>query len=280
MQQPRDDANFQALTQLLRGSRRLVVLSGAGCSTESGIPDYRDLSGAWKRKPPMTYQEFTASAAARQRYWARGSIGWRMFASVQPGSAHQVLARLEQAGRIEWLITQNVDGLHQRAGSRRVIDLHGRIDSVQCLHCRGSFARAQIQAQLDQLNPQFMQRTAAMAPDGDAQLEQDSSEQFLLVHCARCGGTLKPAVVFFGEPVPASTVARAYAAVHSADALLVVGSSLMVYSGYRFVRTACERGLPVGIVNLGTTRADALVPVKVQGLCGQVLERLETSLCR
>src|SRR5476649_682958 len=114
MQQPRDDANFQALTQLLRGSRRLVVLSGAGCSTESGIPDYRDLSGAWKRKPPMTYQEFTASAAARQRYWARGSIGWRMFASVQPGSAHQVLARLEQAGRIEWLITQNVDGLHQR----------------------------------------------------------------------------------------------------------------------------------------------------------------------
>ena len=269
---------LEALARLLRHSRHLVVLSGAGCSTESGIPDYRDLKGAWKREPPMAYQEFIGSFAARQRYWARGSIGWRRFRAVLPGRPHHVLARLEHAGRVRSIITQNVDGLHQRAGSREVIDLHGRIDAVQCLQCRGSFPRPQVQSRLDQLNPQWARLDAVMAPDGDALLAQETCDQFQLVDCEHCGGALKPAVVFFGEAVPAATVERAYAAMKAADALLVVGSSLMVYSGYRFVRYACERGIPVGIVNLGTTRADALVPLKVEGQCGEVLEQLESSL--
>jgi NAD-dependent SIR2 family protein deacetylase len=269
---------LEALAELLQRSRHLVVLTGAGCSTESGIPDYRDGQGAWKRKPPMSYQEFIGSLAARQRYWARGSIGWRQFRAVLPGKSHHALARLEHAGRIECVITQNVDGLHQRAGSREVIDLHGRIDAVQCLHCRGSFPRAQIQARLDQLNPQWARLDAVMAPDGDAVLEQIRCEEFQLVDCEQCRGPLKPAVVFFGEPVPASTVAQAYAAVAGADTLLVVGSSLMVYSGYRFVRAACERGLPVALVNLGTTRADAQVLLKVEAKCGDVLEQLEASM--
>jgi len=273
-----ESARQEALADLLAASRRLVVLTGAGCSTESGIPDYRDAQGAWKRAPPMMYQEFIGSVAARQRYWARACIGWRRFRSVEPGRAHHALAQLERAGRIQHLITQNVDGLHQRAGSRRVIDLHGRIDAVECLQCRGRFARTQIQARLDELNPHRRMLEAAMAPDGDALLDERACRQFQLVDCDRCGGSLKPAVVFFGEAVPPDTVAQAYAALATADALLVVGSSLMVYSGYRFVRAACERGLPVALVNLGATRADAQVSLKIEAPCGQALERLAETL--
>ena len=273
-----ESARQEALADLLAASRRLVVLTGAGCSTESGIPDYRDAQGAWKRAPPMMYQEFIGSVAARQRYWARACIGWRRFRSVEPGRAHHALAQLERAGHIQHLITQNVDGLHQRAGSRRVIDLHGRIDAVECLQCRGRFARTQIQARLDELNPHWRMLEAAMAPDGDALLDERACRQFQLVDCDRCGGSLKPAVVFFGEAVPPDTVAQAYAALATADALLVVGSSLMVYSGYRFVRAACERGLPVALVNLGATRADAQVSLKIEAPCGQALERLAETL--
>jgi NAD-dependent SIR2 family protein deacetylase len=269
---------IEALAELLERSRRLVVLTGAGCSTESGLPDYRDRDGAWKRAPPMSYQEFIGSLSARRRYWARGSIGWRKFHRVLPGPAHQALARLEQAGRIDCLITQNVDGLHQRAGSSKVIDLHGRIDAVQCLDCRVSFTRAEVQARLDRLNPDWARLDAAMGPDGDALIEQMSHDEFQLVDCELCRGPLKPAVVFFGEAVPAGTVAQAYAAIARADALLVVGTSLMVYSGYRFVRAACERGLPVALVNLGATRADAQVSLKIEGGCGEVLERLAARL--
>ena len=268
----------EALAGLLAGRRRLVVLTGAGCSTESGIPDYRDLSGAWKRKPPMMFQEFIASSSARQRYWARACIGWRQFNGVAPGRAHHALARLERAGRVDCVITQNVDGLHQRAGSQSVIDLHGRIDGVQCLGCRAVFPRADIQARLDALNPRWAEVHAAMGPDGDALLEDDAWRQFRLVDCERCQGALKPAVVFFGEAVPPGAVAAAYAALADADALLVAGSSLMVYSGYRFVRAACERGLPVAVVNLGTTRADAQVSLKVEARCGEALERLAETL--
>jgi NAD-dependent SIR2 family protein deacetylase len=268
----------EALARLLAGSRRLVVLTGAGCSTESGIPDYRDVSGAWKRKPPMMFQEFIASSSARQRYWARACIGWRQFHGVSPGRSHHALARLEQAGRVDCVITQNVDGLHQRAGSRRVIDLHGRIDGVECLRCRAAFTRAEIQARLDALNPRWAEVHAAMGPDGDALLDEDAWQQFRLVDCENCQGALKPAVVFFGEAVPPGTVSAAYAALADADALLVAGSSLMVYSGYRFVRAACERGLPVAVVNLGTTRADAQVSLKVEASCGETLERLAETL--
>ncbi len=271
-------ASLETLVALVRRSRRLLVLSGAGCSTESGIPDYRDHEGAWKRVQPMTYQEFTGSHAARQRYWARALIGWRQFRGVLPNRAHYALARLEQLGRIHCLITQNVDGLHQHAGSVRVIDLHGRIDTVECLACARAWPREAIQARLEQLNPQWRELEARMAPDGDALLEDVDFGGFELAACENCAGALKPAVVFFGEAVPRERVARAEAAVQAADALLVVGSSLMVYSGYRFVRAAHERGLPLASVNLGRTRADALFSLKIEQPCGTVLEQLEASI--
>lgn len=267
-----------ALRALLERAARPVALTGAGCSTESGIPDYRDAQGAWKRSPPMQYQQFTASAAARQRYWARALIGWRALRAIAPNAAHHVLARLERVGRLETLITQNVDGLHQRAGSSNVIDLHGRIDEVACLQCARHFPRARVQQQLEQLNPQWCARAAQLAPDGDAALAEADFSDFTLVNCEHCGGTLKPAVVFFGESVPEERVRRAYRAVQSADALLVVGSSLMVYSGYRFVRLAHERGTPVAIINLGRTRADAEASIKIEAPCSAVLEQLERCL--
>src|ERR1700690_3622884 len=268
------------LVRLIRRTRRLVVLTGAGCSTDSGIPDYRDAQGAWKRSPPMPYQQFIASVAARQRYWARALIGWRALRDVAPNAAHGALARLERAGRIDTLITQNVDGLHQRAGSRNVIDLHGRIDTVECLQCARRWPRERVQEQLEQLNPQWSARSADRAPDGDALLTETDYSGFRLVDCEHCEGTLKPAVVFFGESVPEQRVQLAYAAVEAADALLVVGSSLMVFSGYRFVRAARERTIPVAIVNLGRTRADADASLKIDGPCAAVLGQLELQLAR
>ncbi|MGA8707954.1 MAG: NAD-dependent protein deacetylase [Steroidobacteraceae bacterium] len=271
-------STFEQLSALAaRG--RLLVLTGAGCSTESGIPDYRDERGAWKRPQPMSYQEFSASVAARRRYWARSSVGWRRMREVLPGRAHRALARLEAAGYIDCLITQNVDGLHQRAGSRRVIDLHGRLDAVRCLRCHASFARDRVQARLDALNPDWVHCQAGSAPDGDADIDVSRYDDFQLVDCDHCGGPLKPAVVFFGEVVPEDTVARAYRALACADSLLVAGSSLMVYSGYRFVRAACERGLPVALVNRGATRADAQASLKIEASCGEVLEDLAMRVC-
>jgi NAD-dependent SIR2 family protein deacetylase len=272
------EPGFGALLRLLERAARLLVLSGAGCSTESGIPDYRDAQGAWKRAPPMHYQQFIGSAAARQRYWARALIGWRTFRDVAPNAAHQALARLEQAGRLDTLITQNVDGLHQRAGSSNVIDLHGRIDAVQCLRCARHWPREHVQRRLEELNPHWAARAAHLAPDGDALLAETDFSSFQLMDCERCEGTLKPAVVFFGESVPEERVRRAYAAVSGADALLIVGSSLMLYSGYRFVRRALEQGTPVAIINLGRTRADAEAAIKIEAPCAAVLEGLERRL--
>jgi NAD-dependent SIR2 family protein deacetylase len=267
-----------ALLELLGRSRRLVVLTGAGCSTDSGIPDYRDSQGAWKRAPPMHYQQFMSGAAARQRYWARALIGWRAFRDVAPNAAHRALARLEHAGRLDTLITQNVDGLHQRAGSSNVIDLHGRIDSVECLQCARRWPRERVQERLEQSNPHWSARVAEMAPDADAVLTEIDFSSFRLVDCEHCAGTLKPAVVFFGESVPEPRVRHAYAAVQGADALLVVGSSLMVYSGYRFVQAAGERGIPVAILNVGRTRADAAAAIKVEAPCAAVLQRIAQQL--
>lgn len=269
--------NINSLVDLLCRSRRLVVLTGAGCSTESGIPDYRDHLGQWKRAPPMQYQEFIGSHAARQRYWARAFVGWRQFRAVVPNQAHQVLARLERAGRIQCLITQNVDGLHQRAGSANVIDLHGRIDAVECLSCRRASAREAVQIELARLNPEWTHLAAPLAPDGDALLDKDF-KSFKLVNCSHCEGPLKPEVVFFGESVPTETVGRAYAAVNAADALLVVGSSLMVLSGYRFVRAARKHGMPVAMINLGRSRADTEIDIKIEASCGQTLTAIEHRL--
>jgi len=255
-------------------SRRCVVLTGAGVSTESGIPDYRDRNGAWKRTPPMSYQEFIGTHAARQRYWARALIGWRQFSGVQPNRAHQALARFEQAGVVRAVITQNVDGLHQRAGSRNVIDLHGRIDLVECLGCKRGASREQIQEQLAKLNPDWTTLQAEMAPDGDALLEHAEFASFILPDCEQCAGPLKPAVVFFGENVPQHVVANAYEAVRNADLLLVAGSSLMVMSGHRFVREARALGIPVAVINIGRTRADNELNLKIEISCGEALARL------
>ena len=259
-----------ALEDFVAGHQRLFVLTGAGCSTNSGIPDYRDSDGNWKRTRPVTIQAFLGEATTRQRYWARSMVGWRRFGRAMPNGAHRALANLEQQGRCELLLTQNVDRLHQAAGSRRVNDLHGRLDVVRCLGCGATMPRERFQGELARLNPAWLALDATDAPDGDADLEQDFSS-FVVPACEVCGGVLKPDVVFFGENVPRDTVASAQSHLEQADALLVVGSSLMVYSGFRFVRMAEQRGLPIAAVNLGRTRADELLTLKVEDQCEAAL---------
>ena len=260
----------RALHDFIADRRQLFVLTGAGISTESGIPDYRDATGAWKRPPPISYQAFVGDATARQRYWARSMVGWRRFGSARPSRSHYALAALEAQGRISLLLTQNVDGLHQQAGQREVIDLHGRLDRVRCLGCDALTERAALQSELVARNPAWADAQAAEAPDGDADLEAADFSAFQVPACLHCGGVLKPDVVFFGENVPAARVARANALLAQSEAMLVLGSSLMVFSGYRFVLAAARRGLPVAAVNLGHTRADALLTLKIERGCGEV----------
>jgi len=268
---------LRALADLLAKSKRLFVLTGAGCSTASGIPTYRDEAGRWKRRQPITYAAFTGSALTRRRYWARSLVGYRRMATAQPNAGHAALAQLEALGRIGLLVTQNVDGLHQRAGSHNVLDLHGRVDGVICLGCRARTSRAALQASLIEANPAWADLEAATAPDGDADLERDTTS-FEVPGCRDCAGLLKPDLVFFGESVPKDRVERAYAAVASCDALLVVGSSLQVFSGWRFVRAAGERGTPVALLNLGRSRADDLASIRVRAASDEVLPGLVASL--
>ena len=257
---------------------RLLVLTGAGCSTEAGIPDYRDAAGAWKRSEPMRYQVFVADALARKRYWARSMVGWRTMAGARPTTAHRSLVQLQAAGRIELLVTQNVDGLHHAAGSTDVVDLHGRIDTVCCLDCGARSPRVALQRELTRRNPAWVGLHALSAPDGDADLEAQDFAQFDVPACDSCGGMLKPDVVFFGESVPRSRVDVVRAALARSDALLVAGSSLMVYSGYRFVEDAVAAGTPVVAVNLGHTRADAVLTLKVEHDVGAVLQALAAAV--
>ena len=266
------------LEDFARRHPRLFVITGAGCSTESGIPDYRDSNGDWKRPSPVTYQAFIGEEATRRRYWARSLIGWRTIGQAHPGAAHAALARLEAQGRIGLLLTQNVDGLHQAAGSRRVVDLHGRIDTVRCMACGHRMPRAALQAQLLALNPDWSALEATVAPDGDADLERHDFSDFQVPPCPVCGGLLKPDVVFFGESVPPERVAAAREALAAADGVLVAGSSLMVYSGFRFVQAAASAGLPVAAVNLGRTRADALFTLKIAQPVGATLSALADRL--
>lgn len=252
--------------------RPLVVLTGAGLSTDSGIPDYRGPGSP--ARTPMTYQEFVAGPAARQRYWARSHLGWGRMRVAAPNPGHHALTRLDP----ELLITQNVDGLHERAGSRRLVALHGRIAEVVCLDCRTTSSRAGLHERLAELNPGFAERYAEVAsrPDGDVEL--DDTDGFVVPGCAACGGVLKPHVVFFGENVPAERVARCYAAVDAlADtggALLVAGSSLAVMSGLRFVKRAARHGVPVVIVTRGWTRGDELATHKLHAGCSGFLAAL------
>lgn len=273
-------ATLADLAAFVAAHPRLVVLTGAGCSTESGIPDYRDEAGQWKRPAPMRYQLFVADALARQRYWARSMIGWPRMAAARPGAAHSALARLEAAGHVALLVTQNVDGLHHAAGSARVVDLHGRIDAVRCLACGARLARAAMQQALAQANPGWLHLTAHAAPDGDACLDGLDFSSFKVPACPACAGVLKPDVVFFGEGVPRERVDAALQALARADALLVAGSSLMVYSGYRFVRAAVDAGQPVVAVNLGRTRADEELTLKVEQSVGAALGGLADRLAR
>ena len=266
--------DLQALQDFVESHHRLFVLTGAGCSTGSGIPDYRDANGQWKRLQPMTYQAFMAEEATRRRYWARSFIGWRRFEAASPNGAHRALARLETLGKCKLLLTQNVDGLHQAAGSAAVIDLHGRLDQLRCMHCDRRFPRGEFQAELVSLNPGWKAVTAAQAPDGDADLDGVDFSAFAVPACARCGGILKPDVVFFGESVPRERVQTALAHLETADAVLVVGSSLMVYSGFRFVDTAARAGKPIAAVNIGRTRADDLLTLKIEAECEAALRFL------
>lgn len=264
-------ANAESLGAFLKDRESVAVVSGAGVSTASGIPDYRDRNGDWKHTQPMQFGEFVGSADARRRYWARSYIGWQRFSRAEPNTAHRVLASLESAGKVDTLITQNVDRLHQAAGSRRVIDLHGDLSNVRCLGCNAVAARADYQHELRKANPEWHADVHRYKPDGDAELAVNSYEDFVVPGCGTCGGVIKSDVVMFGESVPKQRVIDAMQAVERADALLVVGSSLMVYSGFRFARIASENGKPIAIVNQGRTRADGLADLKIEEDCSAAL---------
>jgi len=267
------------LRQFIERHPRLAVLTGAGVSTRSGIPDYRDEQGEWKRARPVEFRPFMTRLEVRRRYWARSTVGWPIIAQALPNAAHRALAHLEKLGVVELLITQNVDGLHQAAGSREVIDLHGRLDRVRCMQCAYSSPRAELQRQLLAANPSWAGIEGRVAPDGDVDIEREFS-QFVVPDCPECGGILKPDVVFFGEPVPRERVARAFEGVARADALLVVGTSLMVYSGFRFAEAAAAAGKPIAAVNLGRTRADHLFALKVAAPTEEVLSEVSQAFQR
>lgn len=262
----------------LVGAGDVLVLSGAGLSTESGIPDYRGPSGAARPATPMTYQVFTGSADARRRYWARSHLGWRVIARAEPNDGHRAVTGLQRAGLLTGVVTQNVDGLHSSAGSSDVVELHGNLDRVVCLDCGQVSARAELDARLRAVNRAWRARVLVVNPDGDVTLGESDLASFRTVGCADCGGVLKPDVVFFGESVPADRVARCFELVERSKALLVLGSSLTVMSGYRFVLRAARLGIPVGIVNSGPTRGDEKAAVRVDAPLGQVLPALVNRL--
>jgi NAD-dependent SIR2 family protein deacetylase len=266
------------LVALLQG-RRVAVLTGAGMSTDSGIPDYRGPDSPPSN--PMTIRQFTSDAAFRQRYWARNHVGWRHMDDTLPNAGHRALAALEHAGVVSGVITQNVDLLHTKAGSRKVVNLHGTYGQVICLDCGHTMTRAALAELLEAANPGFVERAEAVggiavAPDADAVVGDTSS--FRILDCLACEGMLKPDIVYFGESVPKDRVEQAYSLVDEADALLVAGSSLTVYSGYRFVRHAAARALPIAIINRGGTRGDDLAMVKIDNGCSEMLALLADEL--
>jgi NAD-dependent SIR2 family protein deacetylase len=259
--------------------RRVAVLTGAGISTDSGIPDYRGPDSPPSN--PMTIHQFTSDPVFRQRYWARNHVGWRHMAETMPNAGHRALAALERAGVVTGLITQNVDLLHTKAGSRAVINLHGTYAQVVCLDCGHTISRAALAELLEAANPGFIERAEAVggiavAPDADAVVGDTSA--FRIVDCPACGGMLKPDIVYFGESVSKDVVGHAYSVVDAAHALLVAGSSLTVFSGLRFVRHAAARGIPIAIINRGPTRGDALATVKVDAGCSELLALLADEL--
>lgn len=253
---------------------KLLVLTGAGVSLDSGIPTYRDENGVWLRGAPLQHYDFIQKEAVRKRYWARSFVGWPTISKAQPNAAHQALAKLEQFGVVDQLVTQNVDNLHQAAGHQQVIDLHGNLQRVVCLQCGAKITRAEQQERLAELNPLLPSLQAETRPDGDAALADDYFEQLDLPTCLVCSGVLMPDVVFFGGTLPVPRVEQSLAALQQADALLVVGSSLKVYSGYRFCVRAKDWGKPIILLNPGNTRADDLAQLHIRAACGEVLTEL------
>jgi len=262
----------------LFSGRRVAVLTGAGISTESGIPDYRGPTSRHRPRRPITYQQFSKDPRARARYWARSTLGWPRFRQFQPNSAHDALTRLEARGVVNGVITQNVDRLHQKSGHRNVIDLHGTLYGARCQDCGHVEDRDVLQNRLLAQNPEAATWPFALAPDGDADIPEDLLERFAVPDCPSCQGILKPDVVLFGENVPSPRVDAAFDWLDTAEVLWVIGSSLAIFSGYRFVLRAKERGIPVGIINLGETRGDAFAAVRIDGTAGAVLTALEQAL--
>ena len=273
-------SDLSALDGFLQRHQRVLVLTGAGLSTASGIPDYRDQDGVRRGRNPIQGPDFRRDPAVRRRYWARSMAGYPTLAQARPNAGHHALGELEASGRIHALITQNVDGLHTAAGSRKLIELHGNIHGVLCLECRTVHPRAAIQQWLVQANPELAaagpsgEIVPEARPDGDAELELEALQDFHVPSCERCGGTLQPDVIFFGDNIPPQRTASALELMAQADALLVVGSSLMVFSGYRFCKLAAESGKPIAAVNMGKTRADDLIGLKIAASAEHLLPRL------
>lgn len=259
--------NPELLAQFIQTHQPLVVITGAGCSAASGIPTYRDDDGIWQRSTPIQHQDFVSQPASRQRYWARSLAGWPAVARAQPNETHAAIKTLEDSHLCALVVTQNVDRLHQRSGQQAVIDLHGRLDRVHCLDCHHEISRDDMQVRLLEENSHLSDVTAQQAPDGDADVLDEVIETVHVPDCDHCGGMLKPMVVFYGGGVPKLVVDRIYDAIDRASGVLVVGSSLMVFSSFRFCRHAAKRGLPIAIVNAGKTRADDLATLKLDTAC-------------
>lgn len=275
--EPRDVEIFQ-LQSFVDRSRRLFVLTGAGLSTESGIPDYRSEGVglyATSKNRPVQYVDFLRSAEIRRRYWARNYVGWPRFSSFQPNETHQALSQWEQAGKVHWLVTQNVDALHYKAGSRHVTELHGSAHRVICLSCHHKIPRTEMQERIKDLNPVWHAQSQDMAPDGDVNLTQEQIQGFQVPECDQCGGVLRPEIVFFGDNVPRGTVDFVFERLAESDAVLVAGSSLEVYSGFRFVSRASDQNKPIAIISIGKTRADKLANLKISARCGHVLPQIQ-----
>ena len=273
-------SSITVLADMFAEGQSAAVLTGAGCSTASGIPDYRDQNGEWKNAQPMQFSEYMLSDANRQRYWKRSLVGWQRFSRAEPGLAHRSLATLEAKGYLPSLITQNVDGLHQKAGHQQVIDLHGRLDEVICTQCTARVSRHDFQNRMLEANPLYTHwlehlsdNAMVQAPDGDV-LISNTDIKLHTIPCENCAGIMKPAVVFFGESVPKHIVSTVKQDIEKNDIFIIVGSSLMVFSGFRFCRYAAELGKPVFILGYGKTRGDALATLKIEGECGALLNEL------
>ncbi|XP_029046429.1 NAD-dependent protein deacylase Sirt4 [Osmia bicornis bicornis] len=274
---PVKDPDVLRLKEFINSHNKICILTGAGISTESGIPDYRSEGvGLYARstRRPVLYKDFCASETIRQRYWARNYVGWPRFSSVKPNITHEILKELENANKVRCIVTQNVDNLHTKAGSRRVIELHGTAFKVMCLNCDQRICRYHLQDILDHMNPNMTVTTQMIRPDGDVDLSQEQVDGFNVPSCENCGGILKPDIIFFGDNVPRQIVESVKYNVKHSDSLLVLGSTLTTFSGYRIVLQAKNAGLPIAILNIGKTRADNFADIKVNGRCGDVLSRI------